>query len=295
VALRSDWVHNSNDSFFYTHPQQRFEGIGPLVGDDVLRRPRTRSGLIEVPELLARGPVTPQAALAQLFNNRNLMARAVLPDLLAACVDSAPTPEAQDGCAVLKGWDRSNNLDARGAVVFREFWRTASNIAGVYRVPFDKAQPTATPLGLKMNDAAVAAKVWDALTQAVSKVRGAGVALDAPLGSVQRPGITDDKVGLHGGEDFEGVLNNIGNPQAGITNQGLRITAGLSYLQAVTFDDRGPVAQGLLSYGQSTNPASAFAYDQLPLLSRKVVPVLPFYAEDVARERVGEVLRLTRP
>ena len=295
VALRSDWVHNSNDSFFYTHPQQRFDGIGPLVGDDVMRRPRTRSGLIEVPELLARGPVTPQAALEQLFNNRNLMARVVLPDLLAACVEGAPTPEAQSGCSALRGWDRSNNVDARGAHVFREFWRTANHIAGVYRTPFDKAQPTTTPSGLKMGDAAVAAKVWDALSQAVSKVRAAGFALDAALGSVQRPGITEQAIAVHGGEDFEGVLNNVGNPQPGISNQGLRITAGLSYLQAVTFDERGPVALGLLSYGQSTNPASAFAYDQLPLLSRKEVPMLPFHAEDVTRASVGDVLRLTRP
>ena len=27
VAVRSDWVANSNDSFFYTHPAQRFGAI----------------------------------------------------------------------------------------------------------------------------------------------------------------------------------------------------------------------------------------------------------------------------
>ena len=44
LAVRSDWVHNSNDSFFYTHPAQKFEGIGFMVGDDFVRRPRTRAG-----------------------------------------------------------------------------------------------------------------------------------------------------------------------------------------------------------------------------------------------------------
>jgi acyl-homoserine-lactone acylase len=298
VALRADWVHNSNDSFFYTHPAQRFEGISPMVGDDVVRRPRTRSELIDIPELVARGPVTLAAAQAQLFANRNLMARVVLPDLLAACAAAggAPTPEARDGCAALRGWDRHNNAESRGAHLFREFWRAAAAVPGVYRLPFDKAQPVATPAGLKMDDAAVAAKVWEALAEAVRKVRATGHALDAPLGSVQVPAITRERIALHGGEEIEGVLNNLGNQFApGITKDGLRIDYGTSYVQTVTFDARGPVAEAILSYGQSTDPASPHATDQLRLFSAKRWPRLPFHADDVARERVGEVLKLVRP
>ncbi len=296
IAVRSDWLHNSNDSFAYTHPAQTWGSISPMVGDDIVRRPRTRSGLIEVPELVARGPVTLQAAQAQLFLNRNMMARAVLPDLLAACAEGAPTPEAKDGCAALRGWDRSNNLESRGAHLFREFWRQAAAVPGVYRLPFDKAQPVATPAGLKMDDAAVAAKVWGALTQAVKSVRGAGFALDAPLGMVQRPLSTDEAIALHGGDEIEGVLNNLGNQFApGIKAQGLRIDYGTSYVQTVTFDDRGPVAQAILTYGQSTDPASPHANDQMRLFSKKQWPALPFHADDIARQRVGDIVRLTRP
>ena len=296
-AVRADWVHNSNDSFFYTHPAQRFADISPLVGDARLERPRTRAGLTEIPELLARGKVTPAALQQLLFADRNFMASVVLPDLLAVCdANAAPNAEARDGCAALKGWNRSNDLDARGAHLFREFWRTARAIPGVHRVAFDAAQPAGTPSGLKLADAAVSAKVWDALAQAVSRVRGAGFALDAPLGSVQRPLITDEAIPLHGGDEIEGVLNNLGNQFApGITREGLRIDYGTSYVQTVGFDARGPVAQSLLTYGQSTDPASPFAFDQLRLYSRKQWPVLPFHANDVARARVGEVLRLTRP
>ncbi len=299
LAIRTDWVQNSNDSFFFTHPAQRFEGVGPLVGDDTVRRARTRSGLIEVPELLARGPVTAQVAQAQLFANRNLLARVVLPDLLAACATAAatatgaPTAEARDGCAALRGWDRSNNAEARGAHLFREFWQTASAIPGVYRLPFDKAQPVATPAGLKMDDAAVAARVWEALSTAVQKVRTAGFALDAPLGSVQQPVGATEAIALHGGTEAEGVLNNLGNQYApGITAQGLRIDYGTSYVQTVTFDERGPLAQAILTYGQSSDPASPHASDQMRLFAAKQWPQLPFHAEDVARQRAGEVLRL---
>jgi acyl-homoserine-lactone acylase len=296
VAVRTDWVHNSNDSFLYTHPAQRWGDISPLVGDEIVRRPRTRSELIEVPELVARGPVTMQAVQAQLFANRNTMAQMVLPDLLKACDAGAPNPDAGEGCKVLATWDRTNNLEARGAHLFREFWRRAMAVPGVYRLPFDPKQPVATPAGLKMTDTAVAAKVWESLTQAVDAVRKAGFALDAPLGTVQWPLITEERIPLHGGDEFEGVLNNVGNQFApGINAKGLRIDYGSSYIQTVTFDERGPVAQAILTYGQSTDPASPHATDQLHLFSLKQWQTLPFHADDVAKARVGETLRLTRP
>ncbi|MCX7239216.1 MAG: penicillin acylase family protein [Burkholderiales bacterium] len=295
TAVRSDWIHNSNDSFVHTNPAQKWSGISPLVGDASVSRPRTRAGLTQIPELLSRGKVTPEAVQRQLFENRNFMASVVVPDLLAACA-SAPTAQARDGCAALRGWDQSNNVEARGAHLFREFWRVARTAAGVHRVPFDVTQPATTPTGLNMADAAVAAKVWDALTKAVDAVRKAGFALDATLGSVQRPLITNEAIALHGGDEFEGVLNNLGNQFApGISAKGLPIDYGSSYIQSVTFDARGPVAQGILTYGQSTDPASAHANDQMRLFSRKEWPVLPFHAEDVAKARVGDVLRLTRP
>ena len=297
TTIRTDWVHNANDSYLYTQPAQKWAGISPLVGDATVSRPRTRADLMEIPELLSRGKVTPAAVQGQLFANRNFMGHVIVPDLLAACAANPPVAqEPRDGCAALRGWDRSNNLDARGAHLFREFWRTARTIPSVYRVPFDPAQPVATPAGLKMDDPAVATKVWDALTQAVKNVRAAGFALDATLGSVQRPLITPEPIPLHGGDEFEGVLNNLGNQFApGITPKGLLIDYGTSYVQTVTFDARGPVAQGLLTYGQSTNPASPHATDQLWLYSRKQWPALPFHPEDVEKARVGEVLRITRP
>ncbi len=43
TTVRSDWVHNSNDGFLYTNPQQKWSGISPMVGDTSVTRPRTRS------------------------------------------------------------------------------------------------------------------------------------------------------------------------------------------------------------------------------------------------------------
>jgi acyl-homoserine-lactone acylase len=294
TVVRSDWVQNSNDSFFHTHPDVKWSNISPLVGNDSVARARTRSGLIEIPLLIAGGKVTPERVQRQLFENRNLIARMVLPDLLAACLE-APNDATKEACAALRGWNRTNDGDARGAHLFREFWRTAVQIKDVYREPFSKAEPVTTPRGLRMSDATVASRVWDALANAAKKVKDAGFALDAPLGNVQRPAISEEAIGIHGGDDAEGILNNIGARAASeLSARGLRVDYGTSYVQSVSFDERGPIANAILTYGQSSNPASPHATDQLKAYSRKEWHRLPFHAEDVAKARIGEPLQLKR-
>jgi acyl-homoserine-lactone acylase len=298
VLQRQDWVQNANDSHVFTHPAARLAGLSPLHGDDTVRSVRTHAALLQVPELVARGPVTLQAIQQQLFSNRNHMGEVVLPDLLAACAEpGVPGDDARVGCAVLRAWDRRSDADSRGAHLFREFWREARLVPGRHRVPADPARPATTPMGLDMAKPEVAGKLWAALDTAVKRLRGAGIALDAPLGSLQRAVFSDQPIPVHGGEPNEGVLNYVLDRGAaqGVRAQGYRIEHGTSYVQTVGFDARGPVAFGLLTYGQSTDPASPHATDQLRLYGAKQWPWLPFHADDVARERVGEAVRLTRP
>jgi acyl-homoserine lactone acylase PvdQ len=85
--------------------------------------------------------------------------------------------------------------------------------------------------------------------------------------------------------------------QGGIASQpswtgGYRVNYGSSYIQAVSFDARGPVAYGLLTYGQSSSAQSPHAYDQLPLFSAKQWVPLPFLREDVQAQRVAPPLVL---
>ena len=298
VVVRQDWVHNSNDSYFYTHPEHKWSPVSVMVGDDVVRRPRTRSEFLEIPEMLGRGKVTLPGVQAQLFENRNLVARMVLPDLLAACAQ-APTDDAKAGCAALKNFHDSglrNNTDAKGAPLFREFWRTANAVPNVYREPFDKARPVATPAGLRMVDAAVAQRVWDALSGAVKKMRDAGFTPDTALGQVQQAVFAQESIPLHGGDEIEGVLNNVGDRAApGISARGIRIDYGTSYVQTVSFDEHGPVAQALLVYGQSTQQSSPHRVDQLKEYAAKRWPSLPFHAEDIERQRIAEPIILRKP
>jgi len=300
VTVRRDWVQNSNESFWATNPAIDWPEISPLVGwTDYPQSLRTRAGLYEIGERLAgtddiaaHAKVGMAEVQAMLFRNRNHAAYLVLDDFLPVCAD-ATSEAARAGCQVLAAWDRRNNLESRGAHVFREWWRGASAIKGVLARPFDPADPVNTPADLATDKPEVRAALLQALDDAVATVRAAGFALDAPLRDVQTYTTRDGAVGVHGGPEPEGVLNKVETATRGpLEAGGYRIIFGSSYIQTVTFDERGPVAEAMMVYGQSSQAESPLNFDQLPLYAEKRWMRLPFHAEDVARERVGEVLRL---
>jgi acyl-homoserine-lactone acylase len=301
VAVRRDWVQNSNDSFWLSNPAIEWPAFSPLIGG--VRTPqnlRTRAGLYEIGARLAgRDDVAehPKVGLdevqAMLFRNRNHAAHVVLDDLLEIC-PVATTPHSREACAVLANWDRRDDLESRGAHLFREWWREARNIEGVWRVDFNPRDPLRTPAGLETGDPTVQAALFASLDNAVAAVSAAGHDLDAPLGELQRRETPNGVAALHGGMEFEGVLNKIETPgQQTIDADGYRIGFGTSYVQTVTFDDRGPLAEAILTYGQSSHPDSPYAFDQLSLYADKEWHRLPFHPDDIERQRVGEPLQLT--
>jgi acyl-homoserine-lactone acylase len=301
ITVRRDWVQNSNDSFWLSNPDVVWPEFSPMIGGiDEEQSLRTRAGLYEIRQRLSasddiapHGKVGLDEVQAMLFGNRNHAAHLVLDDFLPVCA-RAPTEDSREACRALAAWDRRNNLDSRGAHLFREWWRAAEQIEDVWRQPFDPADPLNTPAGLNTDKSIVRSELLTALENAVATVRAAGFALDAPLGEVQFRKTKNGDIGLHGGPEFEGVLNKLetigkNTLEAG----GYGINFGSSYIQTVTFDDRGPVAEAIMTYGQSSRNESPHAFDQLPLYSTKEWPALPFHAEDIARERVGDVLSLT--
>ena len=303
VLITPDWVQNSNDSYWLSNPALGSPaGISPLVGlTGTPQRLRTRSALMEIPRRLAGvdGLSGNKMGLDEvrgvILANHNLAGWLVVNDLVAACTagGAALTPEQREGCAALAKWDLTSNASSAGAPLFREFWRKAKDIPNVWRVPFNAARPVETPAGLNMADAKVHEAVFKALADAVAIVKGAGYPVDVALGQVQFRDVRGQRVTIPGGDEFEGVLNKVESQgQARLEAGGYRINYGSSYIQAVTFDARGPVAYGLLTYGQSSSAESPFAYDQLPLFSARRWVKLPFQPEDVNAQRVGAPLVL---
>ncbi|MDB5828219.1 MAG: aculeacin acylase, partial [Variovorax sp.] len=303
VVITPDYVQNSNDSFWLSNPDVApMPGVSPLVGFiGTPQRLRTRSAIMEIRGRLAGTDGLPgnRMGAAELrsviFRDKNLAGMLVMDDLAAACAASAAelTPDQTAGCRVLTAWDRTSNAASRGAPLFREFWRATKDVPKVWRVPFDAAQPVTTPAGLDMATPATRAAVFKALAEAVSTLRVAGFALDTPLGNPQSRLVRGEKIALHGGDEFEGVLNKLESQgQSLIDPKGYNVNYGSSYIQVVTFDERGPVAQGLLTYGQSSDLASPRAYDQLPMFAAKQWQPLPFHPADVQAQRQGRPLQL---
>lgn len=303
VVVTPDWVQNSNDSFWLSNPHIAAPAnISPLVGPvGVPQRMRTRSGILEIESRLAGRDGLPgnkmgvQELRSVIFRDRNHAGELVMDDLAAACRSAGAglSADQQAGCRVLAAWNRTSTPEAKGAPLFREFWRKARDVPKVWRVPFDPARPVATPAGLDMATPATRDAVFKALGDAVAAVRTAGFAPDVALGVVQTRTVQGQKVAIPGGDEFEGVLNKVesqGQPTIGAN--GYNINYGTSYIQVVGFDERGPVAQALLTYGQSSDPTSPRAFDQLALFSQKKWVPLPFHRADVEAQRVGAPLQL---
>lgn len=305
VVVTPDWVQNSNGSFWLSNPAIKPSSeISPLVGRvGTQQNLRTRSAILEIQQRLAGTDGLPGNKMgvdevrSVIFRNKNLAADLVLPNLLSLCERDPMVPHnaaQRDGCAALAKWDRTNNVGSKGAPLFREFWRKAAGVPNVWRVPFNAADPVNTPNGLAVENEAVRAAVLKALEDAVGVVRAAGYSLDVALGDVQFRTVRGVRVPIHGGDEFEGVLNKMeSRGQPVLSAGGYRVDYGSSYMQAVTFDARGPVAYGLLTYGQGSSAESPLAFDQLELFSRKEWVKLPFHREEVERQRVGAAVVLS--
>lgn len=283
--VRADYVGNSNDSYWLTNPRSLMTGpapygFSPLYGrTGIEQKMRTRIGFKQFEEILARKARVNIEDVQQLaFANRVHAAELVLPQLIPACY-AANDAALTSACNALSGWDRRADLDSRGAVLFREFWNAAAPLPGKWAVPFDPQDPVNTPRGVK---ATAVAPMLAALKAATAKLKGLNVPFDGRLGDYQGETRNGVRIPLHGAVgDIDGSYNSI-HMRTELGPEGYRdVEWGTSYVQAVTFDDAGPVARGMLIYGQSVDPASPHYADQLPLYSQKQWPALPFAADRI--------------
>lgn len=271
---RSDWVMNSNDSYWLSSLQQPLTGFPRIIGDEgTARSLRTRLGYKQILERLAgtdglAGNKFSLEKLQQiLFSNRNLSAELLTVAVVKNCPATLEKP-----CSILVKWDKRENLESVGAVIWREFWTKAKKI-DLWAVPFDAANPVNTPRDLK-TDPAILEQVYGALTDAVTELEKQKVPLDASLGSVQYAVRGDKQIPVHGGASDEGVYNYQGSVLKDGHYEPLH---GSSYIQTVTWDaDFNPQAEALLSYSLSPQSDNAHYADQTELYAQKKFLKLPF-------------------
>lgn len=304
---RTDYVSNSNESAWLSHPAQLLTGFSPLVGDQAKAQSlRTRMAFTQVQDRLAGtdglagNKVSADNQEAVFFQGRLMSAELLRPALVLLCT-ATPSATASNGtvvdlasaCAALAAWDGRARTSSVGAVVFREFWRRAQSTAGLYGTPFNGATPVTTPRDPAVANATVAAALLKALADGVLALNVAGVPLNAKLGDAQYVTRDGVKLPIGGGDEFEGIFNKITPP--GLSAGGYTsIVSGSSYIQIVSFQPEGVNARGLLTYSQSTNPASPYFADQTKVLSSDKFVRFPFTEAEIAADpKVTPVLTLT--
>lgn len=289
--MRADYVGNSNDSFWLTNPHELLTGYSPMYGEaGIPQKLRTRIGFVQMEEQLARGRKFTMADVEALaYANRIHAAELIVPDLLLPCTLQHDM-DVLRGCAALALWDRKADLHSRGAVLFREFWNSAALVDDKWKVPFDPADPVNTPRGLKTS---ALPAMFVALKSAVRTMRELGIPLDGRLADFQDETRNGVRWPLHGAVgDIDGSYNSI-HMATPLTPTGYHnVEWGTSYVQVVGFDASGPVAHGILAYGQSTDPRSPHYGDQIPLYTTKSWPQMPFSPAEIKRDPHYSKMRL---
>lgn len=284
-AVRTDYVENSNDSYWLPSSRFRLDGFPRIIGAEGTNRLlRTRLGLTQADQRLAGtdglGPAGFSLETMQdVFNaNRNLSAELGLATTVAACRASGRADLAE-ACTVLSAWDLSADADARGAVLWREYW-TRLNAAGVpWLVPFNAADPGNTPRGLDPSSPAL----LSALSGAVRDLRAKGIPLDVPLGELQAEPRGRRRIGIPGCTEVEGCFNIISTDRD--AEGRYDPYTGSSFVMTAAFDGRGrPRGEAILSYSQSANPRSPHYADQTRLFSEEKWLPMRFTEREIRRD-----------
>jgi acyl-homoserine-lactone acylase len=270
----SGFVQNTNDPpWIVTWPSTLKASdfpayMAPLTGV-TMRSQRSVQLLMSKPKLTYDDFVTFK------FNNRALLADRVLPELLAAC-GSSDDPNVKDAITVLKAWDHDFNPDSKGALLF-DRWSTklmGTNYAreSNFARPFTLDDPLNTPSGLK--DPAAAVKM---LADAAVEVKKQFGSLDPPYGDSTRyrvgdvQNVSDVSVPGESGSGNIGIFPSmIFSPFKDGTRNAV---SGETWISVVEFST--PLkAEGLMSYGESTQPGTKHRTDQVKLLSDRKLRTL---------------------
>ncbi len=305
--FRHDYVTNSNDSFWLSNPHHPLTGFARIIGTErTARTLRTRIGLIQVQ---ARVSGTGEAtgftvARMQHLDLSDVVYAAVLTrrglvrmcNKFKAAGGYAPTSSGGkvrigNACAILAHWNLRADVSQRGAVLFNAFWQHANGATpSPFSHPFQLSDPLRTPFGLNTANRTVQTALGDAIQQ----LRKAHIPLGATVGSVQFVAYHGQHIPIPGGPgDPDGIYNAIYTGEY----PGAPPTApdsGSSFIQVVTWNGTAcPVGATILTYSESSNPASPHFADQTRLFSQKKWLTDRFCNSAIAADPHLQVITLT--
>ena len=242
--VRSDWVQNSNSSYWSTNPDEFLTGFSPLFGEEKAPiNPRTRLGIKMLQNIMDPGfPDAPLPAgqdgkfnaeelIGVIWNNRAWYAEQFLPELLQRCTVIGSTPvnsiDLSTWCQTLSNWDGLYNRDSVGAHIFRVFMANYRNdLDSDLTTPFSPADPVGTPADPSEENAGTETDTMLlALANGVSALQSQGIQPTDALGALQyyrasggiapgsggTPVFQTQPIPWHGGDgNIDGAFNAIG-------------------------------------------------------------------------------------
>ena len=327
---RDDWVMNANDPYWLVNPSAVMAEHSPLCG--LYRRPVTARTRMNLRLLSGEGPVVGSGPdgkirledLAAMVLSGHSLTAVDLRDPVVARLRACGDEEALVVADVLAAWDCTYSVDARGAVLWREFMagfpEEAHKDAGsLWAEAFDPDRPLSTPCGLAPAPGSGSDPVAAAAAAALAALDEAGIAPDARLGDVQWVQRGARRVEIPGGGSVDGVTD-ITTPvvdlarndldptpdqpdpvvsrfaRTGLSVGGYPCTYGVSWVMGVELvADRDPRGHGLLVYGQSDLPASGHHDDQVEDFTARRLRPLAFTDDAIAASAIDQRRVGTRP
>ncbi len=303
--LRDDFVANSNNTYWATNPSQLLSGSSPFFGDaEKELSPRTRMNLTILTESGATaasvtdGKFNFSELKSAILSNRALHAELLLEKVVARCKLHKQLAKA---CSVLENWDGRLDVDARGAVLWREFSAALFENGEVFEATFDAKQPVTTPRSLKPAPAKGPDPVVTALEQAMKQLAKAGIdPLKTTLGEVQYFEKGGKRFPVAGGGSIEGTTNmamfapnrsltmfpgmarkKVINRRTGVAKNGYPTNYGTSFLLLVEMSKDGPKAEAIMTYSNSSDPRSVHFDDQTKMWPKKRLRPVRFSMDEI--------------
>lgn len=294
-----EYAANANDSYWLANPRNLLQGYSPVIGlEGIEQSLRTRHTFTKAETRLVAddGLGAPKYNIDNIrelaYEADNYAAELVLADVVDICGETldwsvySTNPETViQACQVLGSWDGAHRLDSVGGHIFHEFWLRVRDAENFWSVPFNVTMPVSTPAVLSLDPENVEV-VREGLAAAVDRLLEADIPMDRPWGEVQFSEKNGVRYGIHGGssgEMFSVITSDLIDGE-GYSN----IRHGNSYMQAVTWDDsQCPDAYGMITYSQSTDPASDHYADATELYSQGGWIDMPYCDSDRDAQEIG--------
>ena len=304
--FRNDYVMNSNDSYWLVNPAEPLTGYDRLIGTENSQLSlRTRMGQTIIADRLsgkdglAGTKFTHENMREIMFNSRNMLAELWVDDLLRLLkIMAIGDNSIRLAIDVLAAWDRTDNLDSPGALLFRRIARQllgTSLPAGTtysptipltsgFLYPFNATDPIDTPRGLNILNP----QVWTAVNDTLKEFRNLDLPFDATLRDHQYVERGGENIPLHGGSDGLGLYCVIESNWDPAKKAYVNPYHGNTYIQVVSFEDREyPRMSTVTTYSLSQNVNSPWYKDQTLMYSNKEWIDLPFSEADIAAQTIS--------